>query len=135
MALEVTGPLSYIHHIPGRIRVRCAALKNPTVADSLKSELMSRAGVTSVSTSLVTGSIVAHYDRLQMDGSELLATIRSAAPISNHVENFAAPRTPGQQRISPVLQRAVNTAAKAAAVYLVKTAIERSVVGLIAAVL
>jgi copper chaperone CopZ len=76
------------HHVPGRLRLRSAALKhNRDALAAACRELFTLPGVTSVSPSLLTGSIVVKYDPLVSSPESVLQEIRwlgfsPAEPIS-----------------------------------------------------
>ena len=58
------GVVLYIHHVPERLRVRLSILvRNEPAAKLLRSELLSVAGVASVSINSSIGSLLVHYDR------------------------------------------------------------------------
>ena len=54
----------YLHEVPGRLRIKIPLLKrNPERATELRKLLRRVAGITSTSTSTVTGSVTINYDR------------------------------------------------------------------------
>ena len=54
----------YLHEVPGRLRIKIPLLKrNPERAMELRKLLRRVAGITSTSTSTVTGSVTINYDR------------------------------------------------------------------------
>jgi hypothetical protein len=53
----------YIHHVPGRLRVRLPQLKrNPAYAADLRVGLQRRDGILSVECNAITGSLLVIYD-------------------------------------------------------------------------
>jgi hypothetical protein len=62
---ELQAPsIEYIHHVPGRLRVRVPEVRrNPTAAASLEQVLQDTPGVRSVEARELTGSVVILYDR------------------------------------------------------------------------
>lgn len=53
----------YLHHIPGRIRVKTPALKGFSIQpDELEKKLMSLPGVLSATVNTLTGSVLVNYD-------------------------------------------------------------------------
>lgn len=53
----------YLHHVPGRIRVRSMAVKrNPAKAETVRAALSGLDGVHEVDVRTVTGSITINYD-------------------------------------------------------------------------
>jgi hypothetical protein len=54
---------SYVHHVPGRLRVRTAAVKrNPQAAALARQSLSAVSGVLSAETNTLTGSVTVRYD-------------------------------------------------------------------------
>jgi hypothetical protein len=57
-----------VHHVPGRLRVRVAELKNcAPKAAALESELAAISGITRVECRIVTGSVIVYYDPRSTD--------------------------------------------------------------------
>lgn len=53
---------SYTHHVPGRLRIRSAALKsNPEMAEKARAMVAPLPGIKSVETNPLTGSLTLHY--------------------------------------------------------------------------
>jgi copper chaperone CopZ len=66
-----------VHHVPGRLRLRIAALKrNPVRAMAVRNLIEGRPGVTSVDASALTGSVTVLYDTGTMAAAEILRTLR-----------------------------------------------------------
>src|SRR5436305_6571303 len=54
---------NYVHHVPGRLRVRVPELKNcAPKAVALESRLSAISGITEVECRIVTGSVIVYYD-------------------------------------------------------------------------
>jgi Heavy metal associated domain 2 len=119
--------MSYIHHIPGRIRIRIDALKRNSVrARALEKWLQSRNGVDRVEINTLTGSVLVHYRPACTSGDALMAAMRDAGWLT-----YTAPRKP-----AVVVPKGMKrTVAKAIVSYLAEAALERSVVALAAAIL
>lgn len=55
--------LNLVHHLPGRLRLRSAALKgNSSASDEARARFAIITGVTSVTANLCTGSLLVEYD-------------------------------------------------------------------------
>jgi hypothetical protein len=78
---------AYIHHVPGRLRVRSAQIKgNPHRAAAVQRTLLQTAGLLSAEVSTTTGSVVIHYDPHRVDSDTLLGALKDAgcaAPDAN----------------------------------------------------
>jgi hypothetical protein len=67
----------YLHHVPGRLRIRSPLLKrNETAAADAAKGLVARPGVTSVKTNALTGSVTIVYDARWCDVAALLDHLR-----------------------------------------------------------
>jgi hypothetical protein len=67
----------YVHHIPGRLRVRIPSLrKNPCRIDEIKA-LFQHDGVLRTTVNPLTGSVVILYDPKQTAGRNLLDRLKS----------------------------------------------------------
>ena len=72
-------PINLVHHIPGRLRFRSAALKGAPRAGEIAPARLSRIkGVTSVAANPITGSLLVEYD------PATLAPTRVIDALSNH---------------------------------------------------
>lgn len=132
--MEETTPMTdYVHHIPGRLRVRSGAIRrNELRAAAAKTLIESQPGVRSAQPNTLTGSIVVHYDPALTDDAALMATLRERGYLTP-----AAPAgIPSARHGARSPQAAIaEQVAKKVAVSLVETAVERSLLALVAAVL
>jgi len=65
--------ICYIHHVPGRLRIKVPTIKgNPFSARKLEEKLQGLAGTISARANTVTGSIVVHYDTAATDKGNIL---------------------------------------------------------------
>lgn len=121
---------NYVHHIPGRVRIRVNDIKrNEARAMSLKRMIENAEGVRSVEVNSLTGSVLIRYDTASTDSASLLRRLgirHELAAAASYVPT--APAMP--------LERALGKAvAKAVISYAAEKAVERSVMTLLAAVL
>jgi len=113
----------YLHHIPGRIRVRTASLRqNPARAAELKAALERRPGVRSVEWRPLTGSLLILYDAAAADSAALLALLPTTRALP------AAPTAHRHSQLGDAVAKAVIT-------FAVKTAVEHSLTALASALL
>jgi hypothetical protein len=69
----------YVHHVPGRLRVRCGAVRrNPAEAAAARARLLRLSGVLSVEVRTLTGSVTIHYTPGAVDPEALLAQLGEA---------------------------------------------------------
>lgn len=68
---------AYIHHIPGRLRVRTQAIKNDrAAATQLQNSLAAIPGVTSASANALTGSTIGTYNTKRVNSEIILDVFR-----------------------------------------------------------
>jgi hypothetical protein len=66
----------YIHHIPGRLRIRIPALKNNPQGIERVKEMLSFGGIDSFNGNSLTGSVTITYDPTQVDTTRLLDILK-----------------------------------------------------------
>ena len=107
----------YIHHVPGRLRVRSSAFRCPSAkAEKARAQLLGTAGVRQVTLNPRAGSITVHYDPARIRQSELLGTLHDLGCLAG------AART-GQGQGAP---SAVELFGKAVAAVVMQKAMEQS---------
>lgn len=120
---------AYLHHLPGRLRVRSSALRrNDSKARTAREHLAGQAGVLSVETNVTTGSLLVRYDTDRIDAQRILQALGSLGI----VRHPSAPRCPAARS---ELARATEGLVDRFASKLVETVIERSAVALVAALI
>ncbi len=85
----------YMHHTPGRLRVRTAALqRNPDRADAIEKTVKGIRGVSAAAANLLTGSLTVIYEPGRVTPEEILDVLRSqglhAVPRRRNAANTAA---------------------------------------------
>ena len=67
----------YVHHVPGRLRIRIPSLRNnPTRAEEVKA-LLNVAGTHKIKVNSLTGSVVIHFDRHRVSADNLLDRLKT----------------------------------------------------------
>jgi Heavy metal associated domain 2 len=121
----------YVHHVPGRLRIRISRLRHDEQAARAAEALMvSVPGVQKAATNTVTGSLTVHYDRGKTCVDELLPVLKGHQYIDTRV-TAPALRTTRSVQTTDVAVRVVSRLARMAA----EKALERSVMSLVAALL
>lgn len=127
--------MAYLHHIPGRLRVRSAAVKRDKDCASVLTQMLSgRPGIASVKTNTTTGSILVNYNAATLDAKTLLdllgewGFVSETAPPVNRAKPPAAVKSPEATMVRQALARAVIG-------FAVEKAVERSMMALMAALL
>lgn len=117
----------YIHHVPGRLRVKSPGLKrNAHAAEETRDHMARLLGVESTEVNTVTGSLVVKYDTRLVGGHTLINTLRSLGhllPHHGHGEIHQSGSGIGQKVSDTVVNK------------LLETVIERSATALIAAII
>jgi hypothetical protein len=121
---------SYVHHLPGRLRVRLERAKNPIVASSLGDMLRTMQGVSSVHVNATTGSVLIHYSVAETDA----ATPRLIMRTSNLTAPHSRVRPRMQHPPARLVVRVRRRIARAAFDYLLERAFERATILLLAAI-
>jgi len=120
----------YIHHVPGRLRVKTAAVKgSERNARRVREHFSRREGVQAVEANVVTGSVIVRYDAAAIGGEVLIGELRGLALV---------PEAPPRREV--VVQRsgepplAQHIAGKVGS-KIVEIVIERSALALIGALI
>jgi cation transport ATPase len=122
---------NYIHHVPGRLRVRTPLLKGQAQrATQVQKTLAQLHGVRSAEVNPVTGSIKVHYDAGQTTHRPLLDHLRLCGYLS--ATDQPVPYTP-TYKLRWASATSVDRVAKVAGAYLLEKAVERSILLLLAA--
>lgn len=124
----------YVHHVPGRLRVKAPALKrNPARAAGVCAAVTAVPGVSSAEANPVTGSLLIAYDPLRVDPRRVLDRLAEDGLIGRDV---AIPE-PAQLNIDVgrLAADATGNLGNALVGVLVEKLVERSAVALVAAVL
>ncbi len=124
---------NYIHHVPGRLRVRTSLLKGQDDrAARLQLAVSQLEGVKAAEVNTVTGSLKLHYDPKQTTCVQLLDHLRACGYLSVTDQPVAHAQA---YKLAPAASTALNRAAKVAAVCILEKAVQHSVSLLFAAVL
>ena len=115
----------YIHHVPGRLRVKTSVIKrNDSEAKYAKDLLEKTEGVLGIDVNIVTGSILINYDPRVGRGEAILGTLRGWGYLHHVLPARDQPVMHLGQRFSDILVNKV-----------VETVLERSAAALIAALI
>jgi hypothetical protein len=124
----------YIHHVQGRLRIRCLKLKrNQTQADQLQKILESQAGVSACEINLLTGSVLIRYDAAFTSAEAIVAYLQGLGYISDdcRLAQVESPRRPWRPRLGGVKKKVAGAIVNAVFDQL----LERSAVALLRTVL
>lgn len=126
---------SYIHHTPGRLRVRSQVIKrDEAAAGRARDILTAHPGIEGVETNPTTGSITIRYAASHMDGSRVLALLDG----HGFLRPKAVPGGAGGGAVrggAPVTDRLAEKVGSAIGTVLLEKLLERSATVLIAALI
>jgi hypothetical protein len=118
----------YLHHIPGRLRVKCASLKrNEQKVRRVCDYLRGIDGVVEAEANALTGSLLVRYDTDVVRSETLLNSLK-ALDCVHHQTDVSRPIT---DITRPFVQRVADQVVQKA----VEALIERSAVALVAAII
>ena len=121
---------TYVHHIPGRLRIRLPAIKrNEAKAAVVRRLLEGAGGVRSVDIARLTGSVTVTYSPEATTGAALIETLRGAGYVNGDI---ALDRP--QDYFSTQADKLGDEIGKAAMGFVVKKLLERSAVAVIGAI-
>ncbi|TVR98964.1 MAG: heavy-metal-associated domain-containing protein [Rhodospirillales bacterium] len=122
----------YVHHVPGRLRIRTPAIKRrPEAAETARRCLSAIDGVIAAEASALTGSITLRYDPARIGHQDLVGVLRGHGYAAHDIA--ATGTAPAAGASDGVANQLVETAAKTVAVVLLEKLIERSTVAVIGA--
>jgi copper chaperone CopZ len=114
---EISVMSQYIHHVPGRIRIRSRAFQcYGDRADTARDHLMAMPGVRSVEIKPRSASLIVQYDPEQVCRAELFATLEELGCMAavrrdtKHVRKIG--ETFGKALVGAVMQKAVEQSAR-----------------------
>lgn len=107
----------YIHHVPGRMRVRCKAFHcRSEKALAAERRLRALVGVRSVRLNPHARSITVHYDTAALKQSDLLETLRQTGCLNTFGHNDDVAHKMGEifskALVGAVVQKAVEQSAR-----------------------
>jgi copper chaperone CopZ len=107
----------YIHHVPGRIRVRTKAFRcRSEKAQAAERQLKAMAGVRQVRVNPHAGSITVHYDTAELEQSDLLTALEQLGCLQTAGRSDEVARRMGEMfgraLVGAVVQKAVEQSAR-----------------------
>ena len=120
----------YIHHVPGRLRVKIPGLKGDPERGRKAADLIEAMdGIDTVKVTPLTGSVIVHYDPDLAMPSRILDALKANGYFEQIGKNTALIRTAFERKVSPeaVFRQVLQ--------WLVEKALERSGQALLAALI
>jgi hypothetical protein len=123
----------YVHHVPGRIRIKTPHLKrNRSRAAEVQALLDAHEGIISREINILTGSVVIGYDKEITSAEQIMAAMKDNHHLANEARiNKVASNGKTAHTVSTV----GDNLAKVVVGFVVEKALERSATALIGALL
>lgn len=122
----------YVHHIPGRLRVKCPLVKgSANHAEAVSQLLSAEEGITSCEVNPITGSVLVRYDESVTTAYRVLDLLKRGGYI-NPGAHLHSPDSSPEQTAGSAMGKMVSKAVMGA---LVERVVERSAVALVGAIL
>ncbi len=123
----------YVHHVPGRLRIKVPQLKrNNNRAADLESLLANQDGILGSEINVLTGSVVINYDRSVCSAEQIMTAMRAERHLAAEAQ---LAKKPAKDGISGSVANVGDNIAKALMGFVVEKALERSATALIGAIL
>jgi copper chaperone CopZ len=126
----------YIHHVPGRLRLRLRQLKaNQPAAQAACEALRPLPGVTHVDSNPATGSVTIRYDCRESALEEVWEVLHRQGLVGSPIPDLRIPIDARSAHGVSVGSHIAGSAAEAAIGFLVEKLLERSAIALIGALI
>jgi hypothetical protein len=124
----------YLHHVPGRLRLRALSFRNSEdKAADIRALCTQLPGINSIELNTLTGSLLVRYDKASVNSTQILGFLFTNGVITSIPE--ARPKVRSNLFGGPVRERAADTVAEAVAKFLAKVVIEKMLPRLVSAVI
>lgn len=121
----------YVHHLPGRLRVKCPCLKgNANSTEMVKQLLGAEDGIVSCEVNPITGSVLVRYDESATNAYRLLDLLKRGGYIGVGVDLQSQDRS-----LEETVSGVGMMVSKAVMGALVERVVERSAVALVGTIL
>jgi hypothetical protein len=125
----------YIHHVPGRLRIKSSRLKHNSEESAAVRELMSPIrGIADIQVNSVTGSVLIGYDKEAIKADVIIELLKQHG-YCGHAAELPIARGGAADTLTQALARAGQTLGKVAVGVMIEKLAERSAVALIGALI
>jgi hypothetical protein len=116
----------YLHHVPGRLRLRARSFKNSEEkAAEIRALCTQLPGIEAIELNTLTGSLLVRYDKASVNAAQILGLLFANGIITSIPE--ARPRADSKLFGAPVRERTTDSMAEAVAEFLADLVIEKVV--------
>ncbi len=119
----------YLHHVPGRLRVRMPAIRNNAQITSEVEDLFDIYGVDDLKINPLTGSVVIHFDPTLVSHDRILQILKTKGLFDD------SQIVSSDEKLQQASQTAVNKAGRAVMGYAIGKVLEASGFSLLAALI
>jgi hypothetical protein len=114
----------YLHHVPGRLRLKARSLKNgEDKADEIRALCTQLPGIQAIELNALTGSLLVRYDKSSVNSVQILALLFANSVITSIPE--ARPRVASKRFGGPLRESAADSIAEAGAKFLANLLIDK----------
>jgi Heavy metal associated domain 2 len=114
----------YLHHVPGRLRLKARSLKGSEEKGAeIRALCTQLPGIEAIELNTLTGSLLVRYDKAAVTSTQILGFLFTNGVITSIPE--AQPRVTSQFFDGPVRERAADTVAEAVARFLANLVIDK----------
>jgi hypothetical protein len=114
----------YLHHVPGRLRLKARSLKNSEdKAAEIRALCTQLPGIRAIELNTLTGSLLVRYDKASVNSRQILGLLFTNGIITAIPE--ARPRLTSPLLDGPVRGRTADTVAEAVAKFLANLVIDK----------
>jgi Heavy metal associated domain 2 len=114
----------YLHHVPGRLRLKARSLKNSEErAAEMRALCRQLPGIKAIELNTLTGSLLVRYDKASVNSRQILGFLFTNGAITSIPE--ARPSVASKPFEGPVRARASDNVAEAVAKFLANLVIEK----------
>ena len=114
----------YLHHVPGRLRLKDRSLKNSEdKAAEIRALCTQLPGIKAIELNTLTGSLLVHYDKATENAAQILGLLFANGVISSIPE--ARPRVVPKRLHGPLRERTTDSMAEAVATFLADLVVDK----------
>jgi hypothetical protein len=116
----------YLHHVPGRLRLKARSFKNSEgKAAEIRALCTQLPGIEAIELNTLTGSLLVRYDKASVNAAQILGLLFANGVITSIPE--ARPRADSKLFGGPVRERTTDSMAEAVAEFIANLVVEKVV--------
>jgi hypothetical protein len=114
----------YLHHVPGRLRLKARSLKNSEdKAAEIRALCAQLPGIQAIELNTLTGSLLVRYDKASVNSVQILGLLFANSVITSIPE--ARPRVASKSSAGPLRESTADSVAEAIANFLANLVVDR----------